>query len=675
MNKKILVGIIAIIAVIMITVITICVISLNKSKVSPEEIWKQYISNLNEEKYDENYNMLTAESKERITRENFIERHENIYQGIEMSNMQVEITNVEEKEDTCKITYNLAMDTKAGTVSFTKTVSLSKDKDKEKGYLINWGSNLIFPSLDETDKVRVKTTTAKRGEIFDKNGVMLAGEGKVSSIGIVPGKLGENKEESIEQIANLLGISVDTINKELSASWVKDDSFVPIKKVSTNETELKSQLLQIAGVKISSVSARTYPLGEAAAHLVGYVQNITAEELETNEGKGYTANSVIGKTGLEKQYEERLKGEDGVEIYIEDADGNKKAEIIKKEAKNGEKITLTIDSNIQTKLYNESKDEEGFFVVMEPKTGAMLALVSTPSYDPNKFVLGMTNDEWNAIKENEEKPMTARYLQTWCPGSTFKPVTGAIGLTTNSLSTEDTFTYEGLSWQKDSSWGDYEVTTLTAYNEAKNLRNAIIRSDNIYFAQATLKIGKSNFINELKKLKFGESIDFVLSTSKSQYSNTDDIATETLLADSGYGQGQILVNPIHMASIYSAFVNDGNMVKPYLEETENKQVEYLVEGAFTKEAADTIKDDMVQVIENNGGTAKAMRVQGRTIAGKTGTAELKSSKGEVAETLAWFNCVTADEDSNQLLVIGMAEDGRNAGGSQAVIKKIKTLFE
>jgi len=311
---------------------------------------------------------------------------------------------------------------------------------------------------------------------------------------------------------------------------------------------------------------------------------------------------------------------------------------------------------------------------MEPKTGAMLALVSTPSYDPNKFVLGMTNEEWNIIKENQGKPMTARYLQAWCPGSTLKPITGAIGLTTNSLSTEDTFTYQGLSWQKDSSWGDYEVTTLTAYNEAKNLRNAIIRSDNIYFAQATLKIGKNNFINGLKKIKFGESIDFALSTSKSQYSNTDDIVSETLLADSGYGQGQILVNPIHMASIYSAFVNDGNMIKPYLDAREDEQGEYLVEGAFSKETANIIKEDMIQVIENDGGTAKAMKVQGRTIAGKTGTAELKSSKGEVAETLAWFNCVTVDEESNQLLVIGMVDDGRAARGSQSIIKKIKTLF-
>lgn len=672
MNKKVLIGIIVAVLVIAIIVATIIIVTLTKTKITPEEIWKTYISNINEGKYEESYEMLTVDAKENISKEKYVERNKNIYEGIGMNNMQVEIMSVDEQEKSTQIRYKTNMETNAGNVEFFYTADLLEDK--EKGYLIDWKSNLIFPKLDDTDKVRIKNISAERGKIQDKNGVILAGQGKVSSVGIVPGKIGENKEEKIEQIANLLGISVDTINKELSKSWVKDDTFVPIKKVSMSETELKQNLIQISGVKISSVTERTYPLGEVTAHLTGYVQNITVEELEERQGQGYNSNSVIGKAGLEKQYEERLKGEDGKEIYIEDAEGNKKAEIAKREVKNGEDITLTIDSNIQTKLYNETKENAGFFVVMEPKTGEMLALVSTPSYDPNEFVLGMAQNEWNEIKENEYNPMLARYLQTWCPGSTFKPVTGAIGLTTNSLTTEDTFEYQGLSWQKNGSWGDYNVTTLTGYNGAKNLRNAIIHSDNIYFAQATLQIGKNNFINGLKKIKFGENIDFTLVASKSQYSNTDDIASETLLADSGYGQGQILVNPIHMASIYSAFVNDGNMVKPYLEKVENKQVEYLVKNAFSAEAANTIKEYMIQVIEHPEGTAKAMKTQGRTIAGKTGTAELKSEKEEVAETLAWFNCVTTDENSNQLLVIGMAEDGRSVGGSQYIIRKIKTIL-
>ena len=675
MSKKVIITII----IILVLVVAIAggvtaYFFLNQVKEKPEDIWQQYISLITEQKYDEMYNMITNSSKQQISQEEFVTRNKNIYEGIDMANLNVQISNIVEQEDkkTVKIYYTETMETSAGNIDFDNSVSLVLND--EKHYEIEWSHSLIFPQLSSTDKVRVKTIEAERGEIYDKNGVLLAGKGEISSVGIVPGKLGENRDSSIEQIANLLGISVDSINKSLSASWVKDDTFVPIKSVEKNQSDLKNQLLQIPGIKITTQSSRVYPLGEAAAHLVGYVQTVTAEDLENNKGKGYTSTSVIGKAGLEKQYEDRLKGTNGLEIYIEDEEGNRKAEIAKIEVQNGERINLTIDSTIQSKLYEELKNDAGFFVVMEPNTGALLALVSTPSYNPNKFVLGMTTDEWNEINNNEMKPMYVRYQQRYIPGSTFKPITGAIGLSTNSLSADDTFSYSGLSWKKDG-WGEFDITTLTAYSGPKNLRNALIHSDNIYFAQAALQIGKTNFTSGLDKILFNQDLNLEISTAKSQYSNSEDIENEKVLADSGYGQGELLVNPIHMASIYSAFANDGNMVKPYLEIKENQETEYLVENAFTAEAANTIKEDLIQVVEDPEGTAHDMKVSGRTIAGKTGTAELKGSKDAEADVLSWFSCFSTDSNDNQLLVISMVENGRDLGGSHYLIPKIKTLFQ
>ena len=673
MNKKTTIWIIVAIIIIATILGTIATFVLSKNKNKPEDIWQKYIACINEQKYEEMYNMLTEDSKAKISQDDFISRNKNIYDGIDMTDMQIKISSVEEENSTTsKISYNQSMNTDAGKIEFDNTVRLTKNK--EKGYLVNWSSSLIFPTLGNNDKVRIKTISAERGSIIDKNSQVLAGQGSVSSVGIVPGKLSDNKEADIEKIANLLGTTANSISKSLSASWVKDNTFVPLKKIAMDATDLKNQLLQIPGVKITTAKGRTYPLGEATAQLVGYVQTITAEELEANRGKGYTATSMIGKAGLEKQYEERLKGKDGVEIYIEGEDGTRKTDIARIDVQNGETIKLTIDSKIQTKLYNELKENEGFFVVMQPKTGELLALVSTPSYNPNSFALGIGTDEWNNIKNNQGNPMLARYLQSYCPGSTFKPVTGAIGLTTGSLSAEDTFQYNGLSWKKDG-WGEYDITTLTAYSGPKNLKNALIHSDNIYFAQAALQIGKKNFTEGLNKIKFNENIDIGLTTSKSQYANSGDISNEKVLADSGYGQGEILVNPIHIASIYSAFANDGNMVKPYLEAKNINTVEYLVENAFSKEAANTIKDDLIQVVENPEGTANDMKVSGRTIAGKTGTAELKASKDAQADVLGWFDCFTTDENNNQLLVVSMVENGRDLGGSHYLIKKIKTLFQ
>ena len=671
MNKKIIGIVVAILLVIGIGV-GAGIVVINQNKVNPEDIWQNYISCINEQKYEEMYNMISNDTTQTISKEDFITRNKNIYEGIDMADLKIQINNVVvEDKNNVKIYYTETMETSAGNIKFDNSVKLVKDKEKK--YCIVWSHNLILPGLNSTDKVKVKTIKAERGEIYDQNGKLLAGKGQISSIGIVPGKLGENKQENIEKIAELLGTTSEALNKSLSASWVKNDTFVPIKKVEKSESELKEKLLAIPGIKITSENSRVYPLGEAAAHLIGYVQTVTADDLKNNKGKGYTSTSVIGKAGLEKLYESRLKGNDGLEIYIEDEKGNRKSEIAKIDVQNGEKITITIDSDIQQKLYEELKDDKGFFVVMHPKTGELLALVSTPSYNPNKFVLGMTTAEWNEINNNENKPMYTRYAQSYIPGSTFKPITGAIGLTTGSLSEDDTFSYNGLSWKKDG-WGEFDITTLTAYDGPKNLRNALIHSDNIYFAQAALKIGKNNLQKGLDKILFNKDIGLEISVAKSQYSNSGEIANEKVLADSGYGQGEILVNPILMASIYSAFANDGNMVEPYIEEKEEKNTEYLVENAFSKEAANIIKNDLIQVVENQEGTAKDMKVAGRTIAGKTGTAELKGSKNAEADVLGWFDCFTADSNNNQLLIISMVENARDLGGSHYLIKKIKTLF-
>ena len=636
----------------------------------PENILNEYISKINEAKYNEMYEMISNRSKGQITEEDFVKRNKNIYEGIDMSNLKIDIKNIE-KESSKKyaITYITSMNVSGQNISFENRSNIIKEDNKLK---IDWSSNMIFPNLNGTDKVKVSTSKAIRGKILDRNGKELATNGKISSVGIVPGKLGENKTESINKIAELLNLSSEIIENKLKASWVKDESFVPIKNVSMDENDLKEKLLQIKGVMISSTNGRIYPLGEATAHLTGYIQSITKEELEKNPE--YSSTSLIGKTGLEKRYEKELKGKDGIEIYITDSEGNKKNTIIKKEKVDGENIKITIDSIIQNNLYKELKNDEGLFVVMNHKTGEIIALVSTPSYNVNKMALGVSSEEWKELQENEKTPLIARYTQKYCPGSTFKPITGAIGLSTNSLKNTDTFSYSGKSWQKDKSWGDYNITTLTAYSGEKNLKNALIHSDNIYFAQATLQIGKDNFIDGLKKLKFGEDIDFELNLSKSQFSNSDTIKSETLLADSGYGQGQILVNPIHMASIYSSFANNGNMVKPYLKYKENKETEYLAKDVFTKDAVKEIKNDLIQVVENPEGTAKDMKINGVTIAGKTGTAELKVSKDSEGDTIGWFDCFTVDDSNMPYVIVGMVEKANKNGGSHYVIPMIRRLF-
>lgn len=672
-NKKIL--FIASVIIILGLVIALVVgIYLKNKGEDAETVFNKYISYINDKKYEEMYNLITEDIKKEISKEDFIKRNSNIYEGIDMSDMKVNITNIN-KSDKSKIniSYNMAMNTIAGNISFDNNVLLIRNNDNN--YKIQWSSNIILPDLENDDKVVVKTLKAERGNILDRNDKILAGKGTVSSIGLVPGKMGDNKEQNIAKISELLGVSVESITKSLGASYVKDDTFVPIKKVSKDKQELKDTLLQIPGVKISNAESRVYSLGEEASHLIGYVQTINAEELEKNKDKGYSSNSIIGKSGLEKIYEDKLRGRDGCEISIVDKNGEKKKSIAKEEIRNGEDVKITIDSDLQKKIYNQVKDVKSAFVVMNPKTGEILALVSTPTYNSNDFVLGMTENQWNNIKNDERNILLNRYQATWSPGSTFKPVTGAIGITTGKINPDEDYGKSGLSWQKDSSWGDYKITTLTPYEETANLKNALIRSDNIYFAKAALKIGSETFAEQLNKIGFNEEVPFEQSLSKSQYSSGNKFDSEIQLADSGYGQGKILVNPIHMASIYSSFVNNGNMVKPYLEYKESKEPKYWKQNVFTEEAANTIKEDLIQVVESPNGTAHDAKVNGVTIGGKTGTAELKKSKDEAGEIIGWFNAFTADNSNKQFVVISMVEDARQVGGSHYLFPKVKSIFE
>ncbi len=622
------------------------------------------------------YELIDESIKSEYTQDIFVSRNKNIYNGMNAKNIKVDnIQTLKEENGIVSLTYNMSMDTLAGNVSFQGQVSLKENAEKE--YRINWSSRMIYPGLDDTERVRVSTSQPKRGNIYDRNNVLLAGEGTVSSVGLVPGKMNKNADEDIKKIAELLEISEDKINSSLKASYVKSDTFVPITNVSKDNSSLKQELLKIPGIKITDAKSRVYPYGEQMAHLIGYVQNISAEELEANKDKGYTENSVIGKTGLEKIYEDKLKGQDGVEIYITDSQGNKNETIAKIDVKNGENVKLTIDAGIQKYVYEEFKNDKAAAVVMNPKTGEVLALCSTPSYDTNEFILGMTNSKWKNLQNDTNKPMYNRYQSSYVPGSCFKPIIGAIGLTTGKISKDENFGASGLEWQKDTSWGPYKVTTLKEYSGNANLENALIYSDNIYFAKAALKIGADTLSSELNKIGFNKSITFPQSMTSSTFATNDTFASEVQLADTGYGQGKVLTNPIHMASMYTAFVNNGDMLTPYIEYKENAKAEVYISNAFSKEAANTIKEDLIQVIENPNGTAHSVKIDGVTLAGKTGTAEIKDNKeDETGTNLGWFNAFIADENSSkQYLIVSMVEDVKDIGGSKYLLPKVKRILQ
>lgn len=653
---------------------------------TPEELLVEYMNHIPKQEYEQMYTMLNVEASGNVSQEDYIKRNSAIYEGIEVQNMTVEILTYDEEQR--KVTYQTTFDTVAGNISFENSAVFLKG---EKGYELVWDNSLIFPDLTSTDKVRVTTIQAERGDILDRNGRTLAGKGTASSVGIVLGKL-ENREEAIAGIAELLETTPETIGQKLSAQWVKEDSFVPIKTISKvteielmkispdeevlKELERQEKLLEIPGVMISDVEVRKYPLGEAAAHLVGYVQSVTAEDLEEHIGEGYTANSVIGRSGMEGLFESELKGQNGCRIYIVDSEGNEKKELACILVQHGQDIQLTIDTNLQVSLYEQFKEDKSCSVAMNPYTGEVLALVSTPSYDNNDFIMGLSSEQWTALSEDEDKPMYNRFRQVWCPGSTFKPITAAIGLESGAIDPTEDYGNVGLSWQKDTSWGSYYVTTLHAY-EPVILENALIYSDNIYFAKAALKIGAEEMERSLTRFGFNEELPFEIKMVQSQYSNMENIETEIQLADSGYGQGQVLVNPLHMACIYTAFCNEGNIVKPYLVYQKEAAAEYWISEAISGKTAERVLEGTKKVINDPDGTGYVAHRDDIVLGGKTGTAEIKASKEDTSGTeLGWFAVFTAEQSAERpILIISMTEDVKERGGSGYVVEKDRMVLE
>ena len=657
MNKKrnIIIG-----SIVCVLLMTVVFFVFNHGK-SNEQVVTEYFELLKKKDYKQMYQMLDQKTVYTPTQKYFVEKYKEIYDDIGANNIQVKI--LDEKNDIVK--YQISMDTVAGTIEYKNKIGVKNEQ-------IQFNNNLIMKDYKDGCKIKVTTyNPEKRGRILDRNGKVLAEDGKGYSVGLVKGKL--NDENDYGQIAKYLETDVETIQKKMSASWIKDDSFVPIKTVSeiTKNGLVYNGILNIRGVKISTVGIRTYPYDKVASHVVGYVQNVNAEDLKKHKNEGYNSTSVIGRSGIEAVYEKQLRGSSSGKIDLVDKNDKVIEKLCALEIdKSPQDITLTIDIDLQQSLYNEYQNDKSASVALNPQTGEVLALVSTPSYSNNDFVLGLSTDKWNALNNDSNQPMMSRYKQTYTPGSTMKPITAAIGLETKTIDPDKDLGAKD-KWQKDSSWGSYYVTTLHAPSP-NNLKNAITYSDNVYFARSALNIGKENLFKYYKNLKIGEKIPFELALNRSQYINKNQKVNDQFIADSGYGQGQILMNPLQLASIYSLFVNEGSIYQPHIVQGKTKT---WIKNVFSKETSQTIKEDLINVIADEKGTGHSIYHDNVTLAGKTGTAEIKQSQSDTTGTeLGWFTVMTTDS-KQPLLITTLVEDVKDRGGSGYVVEHTKTPLD
>ncbi len=652
---------------------------------NPYDTVNQYIDLWQKQDFETIYeDLLLQRTKAEYKHEDYVERYQNLYETLEINNLSIEVLEEQEltEEDletlqSTNVPINISFDTIAGKVEYEKDLHLEKlvdeeyagesdvDLNPESPWQVEWDPSFILPEMEKGDEVRYSTIPATRGDIVDRNGELLATQGEVYEIGIVPENFNDG---DLSKLANILDVSEDYITDKLNQDWVESHLLVPIKKLSLDDEDLMSRAIAIDGVGSDYTVERVYPYGEAAAHLTGYVGAITREELEEYEEQGYSSQDIIGKRGLEELYEEELRGEDGVELYIQKSDGSTRT-VAKKDPVNGETIELTIDMNIQTELYETLKDEAGTAVTMNPETGEVTSMISFPAFDPNHYVLGFKQSDYEALSENELEPTLNRFASAYSPGSTIKPISALVGLSQGELDPNETKEINGKQWQKDDSWGNYSVTRVYDQDTQVDLESAIKNSDNIYFAMLATEMGADSFKEGLTQLGFSEELPFEYPLVDSQISNSGDFESEVQLADSAYGQGQVLMNIVHLASLYSGIVNDGTVMKPLLTQSEESSV--WIDQAVNPDDAQLIQDLLRKVVSE--GTAQDIDLPDHEIAGKTGTAELKSSRDEEGVENGVF--VSYDQKKPDFLLALMVEGVEDEGGSGHVVELAKQIYD
>ncbi|HAQ2982201.1 TPA: penicillin-binding transpeptidase domain-containing protein [Enterococcus faecium] len=611
-----------------------------------EKTVEQFVQALNKGDYNKAAEMTSkkAANKSALSEKEILDKYQNIYGAADVKGLQISNLKVDKKDDsTYSFSYKAKMNTSLGEL---KDLSYKGTLDRNDGQTtINWQPNLVFPEMEGNDKVSLTTQEAARGNIIDRNGEPLATTGKLKQLGVVPSKLGDGGEKTanIKAIASSFDLTEDAINQAISQSWVQPDYFVPLKIIDGATPELP------AGATIQEVDGRYYPLGEAAAQLIGYVGDITAEDIDKNPE--LSSNGKIGRSGLEMAFDKDLRGTTGGKLSITDADGVEKKVLIEHEVQNGKDIKLTIDAKAQKTAFDILGGKAGSTVATTPKTGDLLALASSPSYDPNKMTNGISQEDYKAYEENPEHPFISRFATGYAPGSTFKIITAAIGLDNGTIDPNEVLTINGLKWQKDSSWGSFQTTRVSSDVSQVDLKTALIYSDNIYAAQETLKMGEKKFRTGLDKFIFGEDLDLPISMNPAQISNEDSFNSDILLADTGYGQGELLINPIQQAAMYSVFTNNGTLVYPKLiadKETKDKK------NVISETAVQTIVPDLREVVQDVNGTAHSLSALGIPLAAKTGTAEIKEKqdvKGQENSFLFAFNL-----DNQGYMMVSMLEN-------------------
>jgi penicillin-binding protein 2 len=655
-----------------------------------------YLQALQQNNFAAMYEMLTKVSRETISAEDFAKRYNEALNTMSASSLDFEpvsvLLNPYSAQVGVRVTYHTAL---VGDLQRDLVFDLALEDNVWK---IKWDDGLILPELRGGNRLAMDYEIPARGDIYDRNGLPIVAQAEVYAFGIVPGQITPDSEETlITELSALCGISGDTIAAKIAAS--APEWYLPMCEGTKDEA---TRLLAInpGGLVVTPYKSRYYFEQGVASQITGYTLAIAPEQLDEYRRRGYRGDERIGQAGIEKWAEEYLAGKHGGSLYVVDANGQIVTRLGQSNPQPADSVYLTIDRNLQYYAEQAIAGFRGAVVVLERDSGRVLAMASSPDFDPNLFEPTNPNNALlTELLNDPNQPLVNRATQGQYPlGSVFKIITFSAALESGLYIPETTYDCQyhfteinGIT-MNDWTW-DHCQDALQAGGECNTpsttpsglltLSEGLMRSCNPYFWHIGLDLYNNNRGNDIANMAraFGLGRPTGIEQVAEASGQINEPGGVVEAVNQAIGQGDVLVTPLQVATFIAAVGNGGTLYRPQLIE-KIQPVSGDAVLTFKPEARGTLplrpdhlkalQDALWEVVHNPRGTAN-FRLRGLSIpvAGKTGTAESGSGKPH-----AWFAGYTLAADQTNLPDIAIAVILENAGeGSDYAAPVFKRIVE
>ena len=560
--------------------------------------------------------------------------------------------------------------------------------------------NKKYLTLSDKNRIREWKLAPVRGEFHDYFGNVIAGNFEAYQLHVIPEQV-DDFRYVIYRIKDLLELS----DKEFKKVLRKKNEIKPWETLIVSDnlswqkfSKINNHLYDLNGVKPVISISRNYPFKENFTHLIGYVSQANQNDIETTESikKNFVPGLKVGKVGLEKTFEEKLIGTNDIERYEVNAYGRRISQLEFQKGKKGKTLRLTIDTEVQKLANDLLKEKAGSICVMDIYTGAIVAMHSSPSFDPNLFVFGISQDEWQLIRNDPMKPLVNKTLQgNYSPGSTIKPIVALSALENGIINTNFTVKCTG----KTEMYGQTYHCWKKKGHGYVSLRNAMKQSCDTYFYEIARKLGVDKLSATAKKFGLGEKVfgDLFEIEKKGLIPNTqwkkNALGKGWLLGETiitGIGQGYIQTTPIQLCLMTAQIANGGHKIYPYLvvgDDKKDQPIDKYMPLYENSKNIKIVKDAMFGSTNEVMGTSYRSRIDDPKyqFAGKTGTAQVKKITEEERELeLKTFEIPYEQRDHALYVAFGPYKNPRYAlsiivehggNGSTTAAPMAKKLFK